>query len=136
MNGEFHIFADQPPQELFYVSDDGIGVDDARLDELLTAKRQKLLGEFRGAARGVLDGFGAPVNGRVTAKFGLKQFGLSQDHAEQVIEIVRDAAGQPADGVHFLGLQELPFERSPFGDVFCEDFEISEFACWTLNRPA
>ncbi|HVH50084.1 MAG TPA: hypothetical protein VM781_00335, partial [Candidatus Bathyarchaeia archaeon] len=28
-----------------------------------------------------------------------------------------DAAGQPADGVHFLGLQELPFEGAPLGDV-------------------
>src|SRR5258708_1614857 len=50
-------------------------------------------------------------------KFGLQQFNLSEDDAKKIIEIVGDAAGQPADGVHFLGLQELAFEGSPFGNV-------------------
>ena len=32
------------------------------------------------------------------------------DHGEQVVEIVRHAAGQPADRLHFLGLPELLFQ--------------------------
>jgi len=57
---------------------------------------------FCGAACRVVDRFRSSVNGRTTVNFVLKQFGLSQDHSEQVIEVVRDATGQPADRVHFL----------------------------------
>jgi hypothetical protein len=74
---QFHIFTDQSFQELLYVPDDGIGVYHARLDELLPAKRQKLLGEICGATCRLVDRFGSPVNGRITSKFTLKQFGLS-----------------------------------------------------------
>ncbi len=36
---------------------------------------------------------------------------------------MRDAAGQPSDGFHFLGLAELLFENAALGDVFGDDFE-------------
>ena len=42
---------------------------------------------------------------------------VAEDRRQQIVEIVRDAAGEPADAFHLLRLQELRFEALPFGDV-------------------
>ena len=47
----------------------------------------------------------------------LHQFRLADDHAEDVVEIVGDAAGKGADRLHFLRLDELLFQKAGFGDV-------------------
>ena len=39
-----------------------------------------------------------------------KEFAIPEDHAKEIIEIVGDAAGQPADGFHPLCLDELRLE--------------------------
>ncbi len=41
----------------------------------------------------------------------------AEDRGEHVVEIVRDPAGEPADGFHFLRLAQLILEREPRGDV-------------------
>jgi hypothetical protein len=33
-----------------------------------------------------------------------EQLGIADDHAQRVVEVVGDAAGQPAHRVHLLGL--------------------------------
>ncbi len=51
------------------------------------------------------------------------------DHRrEQVIEVVRDPAGQFADRVHLLRLDELPFERSLLADVGQRASELDRLA--------
>src|SRR6266481_5151103 len=55
VNRQFDIFADQLFQQLLNIPNDSIGVDHARLNELLTAKRQQLLREFCCAASRLLD---------------------------------------------------------------------------------
>ena len=45
------------------------------------------------------------------------QFAVADDDREKVVEVVRDAAGQPSDGFHLLRLPELLFELLPLGDV-------------------
>ncbi len=42
------------------------------------------------------------------------QFRIAEDGPEDVVEIVGDAAGQGADGLHFLGLLQLRLEFFPF----------------------
>ena len=41
----------------------------------------------------------------------------AEHRGQQIVEIVRDAAGQLADRVHFLRLDQLAFERALLGDV-------------------
>jgi hypothetical protein len=43
--------------------------------------------------------------------------GLTADNMEEVVEIVGDATGQLAQGLHFLRLSQLAFEFEAFGDV-------------------
>ena len=40
---------------------------------------------------------------------------VAGDHGQQVVEIVRDAAGQLADCLHFLDLAQLAFLRQQHG---------------------
>ncbi len=42
---------------------------------------------------------------------------VTGDHGQQIIEIVRDAARQPAECLHLARLRELVFERTAFGDI-------------------
>src|SRR5271155_1555175 len=49
--------------------------------------------------------------------------GVSADDHEEIVEVVSDAAGEAADGFHFLGLAELVFEKAAGGDVFGDGFE-------------
>jgi hypothetical protein len=43
-------------------------------------------------------------------KFAQCQISISNDGGQEIVEIVRDAAGKPADAFYFLGLEELCFE--------------------------
>ena len=49
--------------------------------------------------------------------------GVAEDDGEDVVEIVRHAGGEAADGFHFLRLAQFVFEPHPLGDVL-EDEEI------------
>ena len=42
---------------------------------------------------------------------------MALDYREQIVEIVSDAAREPADRFHFLGLAQLFFEGVAFADV-------------------
>jgi hypothetical protein len=42
---------------------------------------------------------------------------VARDDAEQVVEVVGDAARQPSDRLHLLGLTELLLERAQLGHV-------------------
>ena len=58
-----------------------------------------------------------------------QELGVAGDDHQEVVEVVRDAAGEAADGFHFLRLAELLLQRARFGDVFHENFEgVSVFA--------
>ena len=52
-----------------------------------------------------------------------QDLGVSADDHEEIVEVVGDAAGEAADGFHFLGLAELVFENAALGDVFGDGFE-------------
>ena len=43
------------------------------------------------------------------------------DDCQQIVKIVRDAAGQLSDRFHFLGLAQLRFKTKTFSDVFLDE---------------
>ena len=47
------------------------------------------------------------AGGLVAGERILQQVAVADDGREQVIEVVSDAAGEPADGLHFLGLAQM-----------------------------
>ena len=47
----------------------------------------------------------------------MQQLGEAEDRREHIVEVVRDAAGELADGLQLLGLPQLRFELALLGDV-------------------
>ena len=54
----------------------------------------------------------------------LKNFGIPDNNAQQVIEIVGDSPGESADRLHFLALTRLLFEPFAVGDVTVHDDQL------------
>ena len=46
-----------------------------------------------------------------------QQLGVAENRRQQVVEVVRDAAGQPADALDLLRLRQPLLEQPPIGDV-------------------
>src|ERR1700691_2554787 len=63
------------------------------------------------------------VGGAAFWRFLEQHFGISVDHHQEVVEVVGDATGEAADGIHFLCLAKLLFELTAVGDVFGDQFE-------------
>ena len=63
--------------------------------------------------RGLLDLLGVPPQPLVLLA-GDQELGVAADRGQEVVEVVRDAAGEPADRLHLLRLAEL-LPRAPSG---------------------
>ena len=88
-----------------------------RLQHLPAAEREQLAGQAGGALGRLLDlrdlRRGAGSSGEVVAE----PVGVAEDRGEQVVEVVRDAAGELADRLHLLALSQAVLEIAPLGDV-------------------
>jgi hypothetical protein len=109
--------AKRPLQQVAHPQHELAHVDRTGLEILLARKRQHALRQ-RGAAASTLHGAieQAPhpsVRGNALAE----QFQVSHYRHEQVVEIVRDAAGELADAFHLLGLQQLLLRMLPRRDL-------------------
>ena len=105
--------------EIYWVDDTGHG-------DLAAAESEQLIGERGGtfgSMRDLADEFqGFRMEGLLLAQY----FRIAQDDGEEIVEIVRDAAGKAANSLHFLGLEKLTLEVPAFlgtaGDPFLEFF--------------
>ena len=84
---------------------------------------------------GIGDLLRVSAHGGLVADTSQQELGVSRDHHEQVVEVVGDAAGEPADGFHLLGLAKLLLQGAAFGDVFGEEFEENGVASSRKARP-
>ena len=110
--------ADGPAQQILQRHHELIGIDAFRNQRLPPRKGQQAMGE-RGGAVGrchrrvdvARDIVGAPL-----IETGLQQIQRSDDSRQQIVEVVRDAAGQLPHRFHLLGLQQgLLGGLQPFG---------------------
>jgi hypothetical protein len=104
---ELDVLADDAAEHPVYSGHDSVEVDDPRLQQLPPAEREQLMGQLRRAAPrlpDLLDVFPAHVVRRELVQHHLA---VAQDRAEQVVEVVRDAARQPAHRLHLERLAEL-----------------------------
>src|SRR4051812_8699352 len=56
------------------------------------------------------------------------EIGVSADRDEEVVEIVRDTAGEPAERFHLLRLPQLLLESLPLSQVFDNSNEVNRVA--------
>ena len=115
--GDLDVLAQQAPQHLERVLDDGAQIECHRLDHLAAGKREQLASQSSrpfGRLRDLLDAAAGRV---VRLQVQHRQLGVAEDRGQQVVEVVSDAAGEPADALQLLGLRELVLESAALGDV-------------------
>ena len=118
---ELDIFANEAGNELDDILDDGVEIEDARLEDLHAAESEKLASQGGGAVGGAVDLFDFARGGVRRRQDIHQQLGVALDDHEEIVEVVGDAAREAAHGLHFLGLAELFFELMAFADVLRDD---------------
>ena len=94
---------------------------------LLAAEGEQLAGQRRGAFGGAGDFLGRAAKMRLVPETFEEKFRVSGDHHQEIVEVVRDPAGQAAHGLHLLRLAQLLFQGAALGDIFREEFEDHAF---------
>ena len=122
-HGQINVFSNHASEHLGVFSHHGVQVHDLGCNHLLAAEGEELAGEC-GCTLG-----GASNLLNQAAKLGVmggalgEKFAVAGDHHEQIVEVMRNAAGQPAHRFHFLRLAKLLFQGPAFGYVFGEELE-------------
>ena len=97
------VFADQPVQHRVEVADQAVEVEHDRLPHLFAAERQQLAGQGGGAFSGLLD-LTAHLTHVVVGAVAAHEVGVAENDRKQIVKVVSDAAGQPAQGLQLLRL--------------------------------
>ena len=115
-------------EEFAALEDDGVEVDRDRLVPAAAGEAQELVRQLgAGGGRAQDDVEQLPI--RVGSRLRVQHYrGVALDAHQQVVEVVRDAARQRADRVHFLGLQQSLKRFFRFGMVDHEPEDFDEFA--------
>jgi hypothetical protein len=119
-HADLDVLADQALQHRHDRGDHLVQVEHGWLEHLLPREREQLPRELRGALDGALDlvellGAGA----RADARTG--HLAVPGHHRQQVVEVVRHAAGELAHRLHLLRLTELALEPLTLADVLGDD---------------
>ena len=94
-----------------------VQIENPGLEHLAAAEGQELLGERRGALPGLHDLFHRMAVAISGGEAVQDELAVAGDDGQQVIEIVRHAAGQHPHGFHLLRLAELLFQAAAAGNV-------------------
>ena len=97
-------------QQPLEVAREDADVEDLGLDDLPAAEHEELARERGGPVGGAPDLVDVVADPRVGRELALGEPHAGQDHGEQVVEVVRDAARELPDGLQALGLREAPLE--------------------------
>ena len=89
-----------------------VEVEDTGSDDLAAGEGEEAMGQIAGPLRRAPDlrERGAILLGADRAR--LQEFGVAEDGGQQVVEVVGDAAGQPADALQALSLMDCASMRS------------------------
>ena len=94
-----------------------VAVDLDRPQRLPSAECQQATGEFRAALAGAADVFGKQLEVFPRLELVRQKLRIADDDGQQIVEVVGDAAGELAHGLHLLGLDQLLFGALAVGEV-------------------
>src|SRR6266481_7152222 len=101
-------------QKLYGLVHDGIGVDVRFAGRLMPAEGEDLLDEMFRAVAGDDDLLRVFQHFRIRRKILDEESRISQDRGENIVEVVGDAAGQPAHRLHLLRAVQLVLQVAAF----------------------
>ena len=131
---ELDVLTDQAPQQLFQVRDEHVQVQHLGRQHLLATEGEQLAREVGGTPRGFADLFDVFPLGHLGPEGLEQQVSATEDRGEEVIEVMRDPAGEAPHGFHLLRLTELGLEQLTLGDVFDDDVEGLHAAVRVAHR--
>ncbi len=115
------MLAERRAQQLDGFQHQIIDVDLARLQRLFAREGQQMFGQLAAALGRFVDHLGDGFEfGAIGDRFGQDPDGAGDD-GQDVVEVVRDAAGQLADRFHLLGLAVLRFRGLLFRQVAADE---------------
>ena len=115
--GQIHVFAHDATEHPHQADEDLVQVDHLGLHHLLAAEQQQLAREAGGSRRGQLDLFHVCTQRVGGGQVLQDEIAIAEDHAQDVVEVVRDTARQSADRLHLLGVPQLLLrpQQGPLG---------------------
>ena len=114
---ELDVLAEQPLQQRSDRGEDLVQIDRTGLQHLAPAEREQLVGELSRALGRTADLAEVVGERRIAVRALQQQRGVAADRGQQVVEVVRDAAGEAADALELLRVQQLVLQPFPVGDV-------------------
>ena len=104
---ETHVLAQQAAQHVVHVAHDEVQIEHARLEHLLAAEGEQLPRQRRRALGGLANLRHVLMQNMIRRKLLQGHIAVAENRREDVVEIMRHAAGQLPDGLHFLRLLKL-----------------------------
>jgi hypothetical protein len=126
---ELDVFSDHLVEKTNQSACDGIEIYRARLQHLAARESQQLACQPRGALGLFTDAREALGHLRIVAVLLESQLSPAQDRAHYVVEVMRDAARQLADGLKLLCLPQLPLDSAQLGDILRDYLQAGWLAC-------
>ena len=131
---QLHLFSEGSPQQMVGFQDDLVQIDHARLQRLLSREGQQAAHEIGAAIGGLQGDLGGLAGARVCAgPFG-QHVQIADDHGQEIVEVVGDAAGQLADAFHLLRLGQLAFRHPAIGHILADGDDAGRGGS-TCHRP-
>ena len=112
---QLDVVADEFGQQLADAVDCLVQAQAARLHHLLAAEGQQLPGQRGGAVGRALDFLDVLAAAIVHRQSIQQKIRIAEDRGEDVVEVVRDAAGKTADRLHLLRLAQLRLAQAERG---------------------
>ena len=140
--GQLDVLADQPLEHGLHVRHGLVEVEPARMQDLLVGEGQQLVGQVGGAPAGVADVLDLGPPRIAGGEHPQQRLAVAVDDGEQVVEVVRDATGEPADRLHLLRVPQLCLQAGltllgplTFGHLLGEDPVGGSQFGGTLGHP-
>ena len=107
---DLDLLAHQPRQHLGHLAEHHPDVDHLGLHDLPAAEGEELTGERRCTNGGVANLVEVETADVAVVELRIEQVAVAHHRRQQVVEVVRDAAGEPADGIEPLRLPDRLLE--------------------------
>ena len=119
--------ADRPAQQFRHALHQPVDVDRLDLLRMLAGEREQALHQRGGALGGLARRIEQALDARiVVADAARGHVDVAEDDGEHVVEVVRDAARQPADRLHLLRLTQRLLGRFAAADLLLQTFACGE----------
>ena len=128
LDGQMNIFSEDTAKQAFNAADVLVDIDNARLQDLLAAKRQQLSRQRCAALRGLQDMGDQSCKFRIVTQFVEKHFRIARNDAQNIVKIVRDPAREASDRFHLLNMPEAMFHAAPMRNILGRYLEVEELS--------